>query len=342
MQRTRGRLARATGFVAFVLLLAAAAPAQDAASTLWALVHRADAIVVGDVVPGRQAPAGMQAVQVNVIRTLHGSAPSQLTLMEPAGQSCGRALYGLTTSRHLLFLTLDASGPRLVVSDARAMVADDPTVEQHVASLLTATPQQDPALLATALGDPNPRIRRDAALALPRLPRLEQLDAQGRARLASAALTGLAHDDDTDTVDLLQAAARLRLDDVGEAATQALLTDARPELREGLLRALPRFDPATVAGAVSRHLPADPAGQHRAVALLARLPAQDARGTLERLLSSRTADVIADAGATLLQQGVVDAAWLRSRLPAAIADVAVARAAPTPPRFHSVLRGGPR
>ena len=112
-------------FAGAAFVSAGTLPAQNGASTLAALLARADVVVQARTSGIPSGNAAVHRFRFHTELDLLGQAPAQFDLSEPAGHSCGRALAGLAQGSYLLFLARTGSGLRLVVSGARSKVPAD-------------------------------------------------------------------------------------------------------------------------------------------------------------------------------------------------------------------------
>ena len=322
---------------ALLPILAIQLPAQDQATTLARLTHRSHVIAQVRAVAVTDPDSLHHRVLFATEVEIAGQAPESFQITEPAGRGCGRALHGIEPGTGLVaFLVWDGGGLHLSVSSARSLAAATPELVEHVRALAGAG--DDAVLareLASALSSSNPRVRLDAALALPTLAGLDRLDPEGRARIL-AALPGLLDRRDAGGAELLVAVLRLGLKEALETLVPRYLQGRDPELAPLVRNAIVQLGTAATARRIARHLPVDPAGRERAVELLHELPAPEARRALMELLTDPTRRVAVRAAAALLARGVQ-----RSELTVVgpkILDEAKERLV-APPRFRSILRG---
>jgi len=146
---------------------------QQQATTLFTLSNRADVIALATVSRNTDPSPALHRVEFRLDRALAGSLGATFTLTEQADRCCGRALVStIPGQRHLLFL--QRIGAILhPLGGERGLLRPNPRLLAHVERLLAATtPQLRQEALVGALDSPDPRVRMDAALALPSLPTL--------------------------------------------------------------------------------------------------------------------------------------------------------------------------
>ena len=201
--------------------LTATVAAQDTASTLLRLTDRAAAIGQVKVLASHVDRDHVRHVVCKTIRTLKGTLLPTFTLHEADGRICGSALHGLLPGTGVLvFLGRNPSGrgpsergpsaSELILPNPRAVVLLHPEVNKHITSLLRArSPKDRVALLTSALSARHPRVRQDAAFALPLLAGLSGAAAADRDRILVAMRAAIATDSKSGA-SLIRAAQRLR------------------------------------------------------------------------------------------------------------------------------------
>jgi hypothetical protein len=163
------------GLAQSLVLLACvgAIAAQEQATTLAEACRRADTVAIVEVVAATDPSPEWHRLVLRVDERLAGAAPAQVAVLEPAGACCGRSLFALGVGdRRLVFLSRVGNAWHPFAGD-RGVLPAEPELVEHVRGLLAAgDPAAKGRLLARALADTNPRIARDAALALAAEPEL--------------------------------------------------------------------------------------------------------------------------------------------------------------------------
>ena len=313
---------------------------QDQASTLARLTDRSDAVALVRVVSIRDQDSLHHRVLFATQALLKGALPPSFEIIEPAGRGCGRALAGLPLGVELVaFLVRQPGGLRLAVSSARSLAVGSPRLVTHVQDLVRTGVRGRVTLLAGALSSGDERVRRDAALTLPTLARLEEADDRARAQIL-AALPGLLDQRDRAAAELVMAVVRLGLHAALDGLVTRYLDGRDPELLPVYREAIAQLGMEAAARRVAENLPVDPAGQKRAVELLSDLPVPESRQALMGLLSGSTRPVARRAVEALLASGMARQE-LGSLASEDLLDEAEERLG-TPGRFRSILRGGRR
>lgn len=285
--------------ICVLLSLTAAATGQDTASTLYRLTR---ATTIAEVkVLGVQVDQQVRHVAFKTLRALKGSPPATFTLHEADGRMCGGVLHGLVSGSGMLaFLDHDATGTRLTLPSPRALVPLHADVRDHVKALLSATSHVQ--LLTDALSARHPRIRQDAAYALPLLRNLPRANGRDHDRILAALGTAMAARDKSGA-SLILAAQRLRLPGAVDTLLPHYLSGSQRGLEKLLLEAIAGIDGDKAARRLAKAMPSRPRQQRLAVQLLARCRGGEARRCLRQLLVSRDNDVQNHAAAALLDQG---------------------------------------
>ncbi|MHC4922131.1 MAG: hypothetical protein ACYTKC_21395 [Planctomycetota bacterium] len=290
--------------ICILFLLTTTVTAQATASTLHRLTNRANAIAEVKVLATQVDRQQLRHVVFKTMRPLRGSPPATFTLREVDGRMCGSILHGLVPGTGLLaFLDHGPAGTRLTLPTPRALVPLHAEVRDHVTALLRPKPARSRVeLLTKALAAGHPRVRQDAALALPLLPELAQADGAGRDRILRAMRTTLKADDSSGA-SLIRAAQRLRLSAALDTLLPHYLGGTQPGLDALLVEAIADIDATGAARRVSRAMPARTSGQQRAVRLLARCGGATAKHCLRELLTANNDSVRVRAAAALLDHG---------------------------------------
>lgn len=245
-------------------------PAQDQATTLFEATRRADAIVVATVTAATDPSPEWHRLELRVDRRLHGAVGTTLVLLEPAGACCGRSLFALQPGdRQLLFLSRRGATWH-PFGAGRGVLPPDPALLAHVEALLTATDDAARAeLLGGHLDHADPRIARDAALALAGLPVLPTT-ADGRIanQLQRAVAAG-----ETTAPALLDLALRRGSQPLLATAVASYLDAPRDDQARLLRTRLAAQAPAAVLDELLQRHDAEPSRQIRTAELLAALPA---------------------------------------------------------------------
>jgi hypothetical protein len=257
-------------------------PAQDQATTLLECVRRADAIVVATVTAATDPSPQWHRLELRVERHLHGPLGGTLVLLEPAGACCGRSLFALQPGdRQLLFLSRRGAtwhpfgGGRGVLPPSEALL-------EHTAALLAAPHDAARAeLLGTHLDHDEPRIARDAALALASLP---VLPSGADAKIASQLQRAVA-DAQTTAPALLDLALRRGSQPLLATAVASYLDAPRDDQARLLRTRLAAHAPAAVLDELLLRHDAEPTRQIRTAELLAALPAAETAPILRQRLA---------------------------------------------------------
>jgi len=265
-------------------LFAATAAAQDQATTLLAAAQKADVVVHATVTAVTDPSPEWRRLELRVDEALKGTAPLTISLTEPGGECCGRSLFALQVGdERLMFLR--RVGPTLhTFGGGRGVLPATPSLLAHTRALL-ATDGDDAAataLLVAHLGDEEPRIAADAAMALAAMPDL-QLDGPARQRVTTQLQLAVARGS-TRTAPLADLAVRLGDPSTLDAMLPIYLQAQRPDQARLLRSALERGDAARVANRLTVFVGTDRRSNLRAAELLAELPASAAQPTMTTLL----------------------------------------------------------
>lgn len=318
------------------LVLAAAAPrAQEEASTLAALVARADAIASVRILASQEAGGTVRVVRARVLGAWKGEPPALLDLREPAQDGCGRALRGLFPGAgYLLFLERFEGAWRPAQGQARALEPLDAELLAHLKALLQAEgTAARTAVLAAGLGSGHARVRGDAALALAAMPMLDEHDPV----LAGAVVAALGPSIDERSaaaLPLLRLTQRLRSAPAIDVVLPRVLEGRAGPFAAVALQTLAALPAELVARRTAERMPADGAGRRRAVEVLAMAPCRATQETLLRLLREVSLPGAERAAEVLLQMGV-PAELVQAAAPQGVAE----RARGTqerPPRFRAI------
>ncbi len=317
-------------------LLAAVAPGQDEASALASMLDRADVVAVVRTLAVRTEPGASIRVTLRLERRLKGDAQDLVTLEEPDGQTCGRALQGLVPGQRLL-ACLRQRGEVLVpcAGGGRGLPLATSAVIAHAQALLAADVRGRALLLVGALRADDARVAEDAALALALTPGIETAGAETRAEVVAALRDAMTRGART-TPSLLTAAVRLRAEEIVDLILPPHLDGTDGPFGEAFVVALTNLDPALTVDAITRQPLASAPARLRAVQLLRRLPAEPAaRGLWSVLRQAAEPGVRVQASAALLRAGV-DPRDLRATIGEEALATAQALAAPTLPRLRFV------
>ncbi len=297
-----------------LLCLSIAAPAaiaQQGATTLAALTQRADVVAqVRALAVDVHHPERCRAV-LRPLATLKGTPVSQVfELTEPPGRACGRALFGLLPGRsYVAFLARDAHGGlTLVGGGARALVALEPGLLQHVHALTTAGADAL-ACAISGLDSASARVRDDAAFSLPFVAGLTGASSAQRIRI-DAALRDRLNRGERTALPLLQSATRMRLQQSAPFVVDAFLHAKNRSLEPLLCRAAASIDPQSAGIAVTNEW-LELAGAEdgatatdRLLALLEELPPNAARAGLLAAMQSSDRKQRIRAGVAWLRKGL--------------------------------------
>ncbi|MFM1871857.1 MAG: hypothetical protein RL398_1279 [Planctomycetota bacterium] len=271
-----------------MLACVGAIAAQEQATTLAEACRRADAIAVVEVVAATDPSPDWHRLVLRVDERLAGTIPSQISVLEPAGACCGRSLFALAVGdRRLVFLTRAGNGWHPFGGDRGVLPVENELVT-HVRALLASDDAAARSrLLARALVDRNPRIARDAALALAASGNLDLGPVEDAA--VATALREAVDAGHTTTPSLLDIALRRGTPALLEATFAAYLAAPRDDQAAGLRIGLARHAPeAAAAAAVAQSASDDARTQIRVAELVAALPADAAAAPLRALLTSRS------------------------------------------------------
>lgn len=322
--------------LSLIFVLATWLQAQDQASTLSRLVDRSEVIAEVSVVAVTDPDALHHRVVFATGRRLKGEAPAVFPLTESAGNGCGQALHGMVPGMSMVaFLVWDGGGMRLTNPGSRCLPTATPVLVDHVRTLVGTKDRERVELLCAALSSPDPRVRRDAALTLPILAGLERADEAARADVLSA-LPIFLDRRDAAAAELLVAVARLRLQGAADVLVPRYLEGRDAGLAALMREAIAPLGDAAVR-AVTASVPADSAGQERAVDLLSGVMTAEAGQALIGMLAGSGRAVRVRIASALLARGV-QAQELSGLVGDPITRQARARLR-TPPRYRSILRG---
>lgn len=295
------KIPRSLHAAAAVALTLGSVRTQDAATTLGALLQRADAVVharyLGSTHEGEQ-----RAARFATLRSITGSPTSEaFTLTEPDGRACGRALAGLIPgAAYVAFLDLRTpSAPRLASSGSRALPLATPELIRHLQLLVESPGGSWTQHLTAALAALDPRVRTDAALDLARRPDLEQLPPPARTAVLDALTRGL-EDETAPLTALVQATARCRPEGAADVLVRQFVSASTPWLDACVLAALERFPAEEIAACVPSH----PHRGSRTVAIAERIAphagapilAAIAVGDIDRAARTRAATALSRRG----------------------------------------------
>lgn len=309
---------------------------QDEASALAWMVDHADVVSVAGVRAVRTEPGAMVRVTLRLERHLAGQGPDLVTLEEPDGQGCGRALLGLVPGQRVL-ACLRRRGDTFVpcTGGGRGLPLATPALVQHAQDLIAADPRARVQLLVAALSASDTRIREDAALALPLMAGLESANDAARAAVV-AALTDAISTSARTVPSLLVAGARLGARGVIDVVLPLHLAGDDAPYGDAFVVALTQIDPTGTAERLA-HLPlASGEMRLRAVRLLRRLDVEAATPALWAVLrQAAEPGVRVQACAALLAAGARPVELRASVDPDALA-AAIQLAAPAAPRLRFV------
>lgn len=309
---------------------------QDEASTLAWMLDHADVVSVAGVRAVRTEPGAMVRVTLRLERQLAGQGPDLVTLEEPDGHGCGRALLGLVPGQRVL-ACLRRRGDVFVpcAGGGRGLPLATPALVQHAQELLAADPRARVQLLVAALSASDARMREDAALALPLMAGLEGADDAARAAVV-AALTDAIPTSARTVPSLLVAGTRLRARGIVDVVLPLHLAGDDAPFGDAFLVALTEIDPRGTADRLAR-LPLPSAEVRlRAIRLLRRLDVEAATPALWAVLrQAAESGVRVQACAALLAAGA-RAVDLRASVDAEALAAAEQLAAPAPPRLRFV------
>jgi len=285
--------------ICVLLSLTTVASAQATASTLHRLT-RANTIAEVKVL-AVQVDRQVRYVVFKTVRSLKGSPPATFTLRDVDGRMCGSVLHGLVPgSGRLAFLDHGAEATKLTIPSPRALVPLHAEVRDHVTALLSTESRVH--LLTKALAAKHPRVRQDAAYALPLLRDLPRAGGDDRDRILVALRTAIGANDKSGA-SLVFAAQRLRLSAAVDTLLPHYLAGSQRGLDNLLVAAIAGIDSDRAVRRLAKAMPTRPEQQRLAVRLLTRCGGGDARRCLQTLLTSRDAEVQTSAAAALLGHG---------------------------------------
>ncbi len=283
------------------LLVTAPLASQKQATTLERLTKSTPLILHASIENVALANETL-AVTFTPIEVLRGTLTSAARLVEPGHRHCGCALHGLKRGqRVLLFLDQRRSG-LATRGGGRGIVMTDRGALDAVRALVKVTAVTARiGLLVNQLAHASPRVREDAALALPTLPRLETADQRSKTAI-SAALDSAAKTASPALVGLLIADARTTPDHAARVAWAIYLTanGIAPLASRVLLEEIPVA--ATLRAAPLTALRNDVA-RIRVARLLADTGAATARPLVTQLLTTSNRTVRREAAVALLALG---------------------------------------
>ncbi|GEM_PF-5979339 len=280
--------------VGAVLFLPGLLAAQAEASTLEVLTRKAPLVL--EVECGNpEVRGGFLRMPFRVIETIRGRLSAPPVFLEPAsgtGRVCGGALAGLRKGDRLLAFLLERPRGPLPIGGARGLLPAK-SAEARAARLLLSVKDPDSRirLVLRQCGSDSPRVRADAAFALPSMPGWEKAGPDLRARLRAACGRMLRRRGDRVLgLSLLQALARSEPVQAANLSWTLLLSekdrDLHAPLRAWMLRALPA---SVVLGAFRAPPPAAREARRRAATLLRALPSPSGVRLARRLLGKDAA-----------------------------------------------------
>lgn len=322
--------------LAALAFFAARVVGQDEASTLAWMLDHADVVSIAGVRAVRTEPGAMVRVTLRLERHLAGQGPDLVTLEEPDGHGCGRALLGLVPGQRVL-ACLRRRGDAFVpcAGGGRGLPLATPALVQHAQELLAADPRARVQVLLAALSASDARIREDAALALPLLAGLEDGDDAARAAVV-AALTDAIPTSARTVPSLLIAGARVGARGIVDVVLPLHLAGDDAPFGDAFVVALTRIDPTGTAERLARLPLASGEVRLRAVRLLRRLEVEAATPALWAVLrQAAEPGVRVQACAALLAAGARPSDLRDTVDPDALA-AAMQLAAPAAPRLRFV------
>lgn len=266
-----------------VLSLLATAPAQDQATTIARLCQQANVIVQATVQGSAHPTPELHRLTLQPTHVLKGTVGNTFSLIEPAGQCCGRALFSLSIGdKRILFLK--RVGPTLhTLGGGRGVLPATADLRQHVQDLLAAPSANATAhLLAANINHSEPRIADDSALALAIHPNLS-LTLTERAALTTSLQHSVQHGL-TRTAALSDVAARLGDANMVDSVVPVFLQANRTDQALLLRKALTRCPPQLLADRLPMHVGTSRRANLRAAQLLAEMPPAAAHGAMATLL----------------------------------------------------------
>ena len=169
-----------------IFALLSSTPAQKQASTLFALARRAPLVLRVQVEKSEHVAKRLR-LQFKLIEALRGSPRNALLLEEALARHCGASCAGLEVGQALLFFGEEIAGKLHSRGAARGLVHETQARLAAVRALLAAKDDRQRLSLALSwLEDSDARIADDAALALPLLQGLEDLDTKDKLTLQTA------------------------------------------------------------------------------------------------------------------------------------------------------------
>ncbi len=303
--------------------------AQKQATTLFALAARTP-LVLRARVQERREDGDRLRLTLTLVEALRGQAKVPLEISEGRAHHCGATCHGLEVGSELLVFADEYDGRLLVRGASRGLVHENAERTKLVRALLAPLDNAERLRLAiAAVASSDARIAEDAALALPTLPSLEQLEASDKARLR-AALNVQLDSSSPALFGLVQAALRAEPSAAAAAAWRIWLDEDRGSWHGFAAEVLTReVQPQLCIDSLELASTTDQ--QRRRVASLFRETSSEARGDalLRQLASDDDERVRAEAVASLLLRGadpgqVTDGTRVRAR---AIVDATLAQRA---------------
>lgn len=306
------------------LFLPTFAAAQDQASTLARLCQTSDVIVRATVTNSVHPNAEVHQLTLQSNQVLKGQVGNSFSLVEPAGQCCGRALFALGVGDERI-LFLKRVGPTLhTLGGSRGVLPATVALRTHVQALLAAPSSNVMAhILASNIHHAEPRIADDAALALAVHPNLS-LNTVERAALATSLAQSVQHGL-TRTAALADVAARLGDANMVDTVVPVFLQAAKRDQALLLQKALTRCPAQLVADRLPLHVGTARRANLRAAQLLAEMPGAAAQGAMANLLQRPNHPQVQMQLCEGLIAAGVSAASLSSMVPAPVLELAIKR-----------------
>ncbi|PIE23570.1 MAG: hypothetical protein CSA62_06945 [Planctomycetota bacterium] len=308
-------------WILFTLALSSGpALTQQAGSTLEQLSRHAPIILEARVTHDH-SDGSRRLVQFKVLRQVRGSCDSTLSLSEPAQAHCGSMLFGLRKDERYWIFARSQNGQLLPIGARRGIVLASEARAQAIEALLrVAQGASRLRVLAEQLTSRDPRVSRDAALALPHLPGLESAAAVVRAKIRQQVGQAIATADAT-TPQLLLAYARSEPKRAARLAWSIVAKPPLPEFERPAAQLLLRILPAKIASATTPiATETHPERQLRMARVLVALDTVEARNAA-RLWQSRSQGTShLHATATLMALGAAASPVERKQNPREFAE----------------------
>ena len=306
------------------VLLPTIATAQNQATTLARLCNSADVVVRATVTGSVRPSVEVHQLILQPNQVLKGQVGNSFSLVEPAGQCCGRALFALSVGQTRILFLKRIGATLHTLGGGRGVLPATQDLLTHVQALLAAPSSNAVAhLLASNINHQEPRIADDAALALAVHPNLS-LNLSERATLATSLAQSVQHGL-TRTAALADVAARLGDANMVDTVVPVFLQAAKRDQALLLQKALIRCPAQLVADRLPMHVGTARRANLRAAQLLAEMPSTVAHGAMVNLLQRPNHPQVQMQLCEGLMSAGVSAASLSPMVPTPVLNLAIER-----------------